>query len=157
MDLVRRTLLRSAGAGGALFAALAAGVLKPSAVLAADTGHAAFEAKETMAALKALGASNPSESKELMLTAPEIAENGAVVPVEVVSKLANTVSIAILVDKNPFPLSASFDLAENALPEVSVRLKLSQTSIVRAVAKTADGKFYTAQKEVKVTIGGCGG
>jgi sulfur-oxidizing protein SoxY len=157
MELIRRTLLKSAGAGGALAAALAAGVLKPSAVLAADWNRNAFEAKETAATLKALGASAAAENKDLLLTTPEIAENGAVVPVDVVSKLANTVSIAVLVDKNPFPLSAAFDFAEGALPEASVRLKLSQTSMVKAVAKTADGKFYTVQKEVKVTIGGCGG
>ena len=77
-------------------------------------------------------------------------------PVDVVSNIPNTSSISILVDKNPFPLSASFEFSNGALPEVSARLKLSQTSMVKAVAK-ADGKFYTAQKEVKVTIGGCGG
>jgi sulfur-oxidizing protein SoxY len=157
MDLIRRTLLRGAGAGGALVAALAAGVLKPTAVFAADWNHGAFEAKETAATLKALGAGTAADSKDLVLNAPDIAENGAVVPVDITSKIPNTVSISVLVDKNPFPLSASFDFAEGALPDVSVRLKLSQTSNVKAVAKTADGKFYTVQKEVKVTVGGCGG
>jgi len=157
MDLTRRTLLKGAGAGGALMAALAAGLLKPIAVFAADWNHGAFEAKETAATLKALGATAAADSKDLVLNAPEIAENGAVVPVDIVSKIPNTVSIAVLVDKNPFPLSASFDFAEGAQPDISVRLKLSQTSNVKAVAKTADGKFYTVQKEVKVTVGGCGG
>lgn len=157
MDLKRRSLLRSAGTGGALAALIAAGVLKPVAVLAADWNKGAFEAKDTASAIKALGAGSTAESKDLAMTAPEIAENGAVVPIEVISKLPGTTSIAILVDKNPLPLSASFDFAEGGVPEVAVRLKLSQTSLVKAVAKTADGKFYTVQKEVKVTAGGCGG
>jgi sulfur-oxidizing protein SoxY len=78
------------------------------------------------------------------------------VPVDVVSNIPNTSSIAILVDKNPSPLSAQFEFANGALADVSARLKLSQTSLVKAIAK-ADGKFYIAQKEVKVTVGGCGG
>ena len=157
MDLIRRNLLRSAGTGGALAAMLAAGVLKPTAVLAAEWNKNAFEAKDTAGAVKALGASSAAENKDFSMTAPEIAENGAVVPIEVISKLPGTTSISILVDKNPFPLSASFDFADGGVPEVAVRLKLSQTSLVKAVAKTADGKFYTVQKEVKVTVGGCGG
>jgi sulfur-oxidizing protein SoxY len=131
--------------------------LRPTAVWAADWNKAAFEAKETAAAMKSLGANATADSKDLTVKAPDIAENGAVVPVDVVSKIPNTVSISVLVDKNPSPLSASFDFAEGAEAEVSVRLKLSQTSNVKAVAKTADGKYYVAQKEVKVTVGGCGG
>ncbi|MBL8487843.1 MAG: thiosulfate oxidation carrier protein SoxY [Rhodocyclaceae bacterium] len=157
MDTMRRQLLKGAGATGALAAALAAGLLKPTQVLASEWNRTAFEAKESPAVLKALGASGSSDSKDLQLKAPEIAENGAVVPVEVISNIPNTISIAVLVDKNPFPLSAAFDFANGAVPEISVRLKLGQTSVVKAVAKTADGKFYTAQKEVKVTVGGCGG
>ncbi|MGZ8198308.1 MAG: thiosulfate oxidation carrier protein SoxY, partial [Burkholderiales bacterium] len=86
---------------------------------------------------------------------PDIAENGAVVPVAITSKIPNTQSISILAEKNPFPLAATFDLANGADPYASVRLKLGQTSNVRAIVK-ADGKFYTAVKEVKVTVGGCG-
>ena len=157
MDLMRRSLLRNAGTGSALAALIAAGVLKPVAVFAAEWNKNAFDAKETAGALKAIGVGSSAESKDLLMTAPEIAENGAVVPIEVVSKLPGTTSIHILVDKNPFPLSASFDFAEGGVPEVSVRLKLSQTSVVKAVAKAGDGKFYTVQKEVKVTVGGCGG
>ncbi|HMX16027.1 MAG TPA: thiosulfate oxidation carrier protein SoxY [Rhodocyclaceae bacterium] len=157
MDTIRRQLLKGAGATGALAAALAAGLLKPTQVLANEWNRAAFEAKESPAVLKALGAGSSSDSKDLLLKAPDIAENGAVVPVDVVSNIPNTISIAILVDKNPFPLSAAFDFASGAMPEMSVRLKLGQTSVVKAVAKTADGKYYTVQKEVKVTVGGCGG
>jgi len=157
MDTLRRTVLKGASASGVLAAALAAGLLKPTQVLAAEWNKAAFEAKDTPAAMKAVGAATAAESKDLRLTAPDIAENGAVVPVDVSSGIANTVSIAVFVDKNPNPLSAAFDFANGALPDVSLRLKMGQTSIVRAVAKTADGKFYTASKEVKVTAGGCGG
>jgi sulfur-oxidizing protein SoxY len=116
----------------------------------------AFEAKDTAGALKGLGAAAPVESKDLILKVPDIAENGAVVPVDVVSNIPKTTSIAILVEKNPSPLCASFEFANGALAEASARLKMGQTSLVKAVAK-ADGKFYTAQKEVKVTVGGCGG
>jgi sulfur-oxidizing protein SoxY len=156
MNTSRRTVLRSATAGGVLAGLIAAGALRPTQVLAAEWNKAAFEAHDTAGALKGIGAGTPADSKDLMLKVPDIAENGAVVPVDVVSNIPNTSSISILVDKNPFPLSASFEFSNGALPEVSARLKLSQTSMVKAVAK-ADGKFYTAQKEVKVTIGGCGG
>jgi sulfur-oxidizing protein SoxY len=148
MDILRRTVLKGATASGVLATALAAGLLKPTQVLAADWNKTAFEAKDTPAAMKAVGAASPAESKDLKLNAPDIAENGAVVPVDVSSGIANTVSIAVFVDKNPNPLSAAFDFANGALPDVALRLKMGQTSIVRAVAKTADGKF---------TAGGCGG
>jgi sulfur-oxidizing protein SoxY len=157
MDTIRRTLLKGVGSTGVLAAALAAGVLKPTGAWAAEWNRAAFEAKDMSVTMKGLGAAASSDSKDLLIKAPDIAENGAVVPVEVVSNIPNTVSIAVLVDKNPSPLSSSFDFAEGAMAEVSVRLKLGQTSNVKAVAKTADGKYYTAQKEVKVTVGGCGG
>lgn len=152
--MLRRTVLK--GAGGALGAALAAGVLKPGGALAADWNKAAFEAKELAGSLGRLGATAAAESKDIVLKAPDIAENGAVVPVDVVSNIPNTSEISILVVRNPFPLSTTFSFSNGALPEASVRLKFAETSIVKAVVK-ADGKFYTAQKEVKVTIGGCGG
>jgi sulfur-oxidizing protein SoxY len=95
------------------------------------------------------------DSKEIAITAPDIAENGAVVPIAVTSRIPNTQSISIIAEKNPFPLAATFDLANGAEPYASVRIKMGQTSNVRAVIK-ADGKFYTAAKEVKVTVGGCG-
>lgn len=156
MDSIRRTLLKGAGGSGLLAAALAAGVLKPARVLAAQWNNGAFEAKDLGGVMSALGAATAAEHPGLTLKTPEIAENGAVVPVEVVSKLPNTRSISILVEKNPQPLSAHFDFADGVLPEVSVRLKMGQTSLVRAVAR-ADGKFYTVQREIKITVGGCGG
>ena len=157
MDAFRRTLLKDAGATGAIAAALAAGVLKPSQVLAAEINRAAFEAKDIAGALKGIGASGAAESKDVVIRAPDIAEHGAVVPVDVASNIPNTISLAVLVDKNPFPLTSAFDFANGAVPEMASRVKIGQTSLVEVVAKTADGKFYIAKKEVKVTVGGCGG
>lgn len=157
MDALRRTLLKGAGATGAIAAAMAAGVLRPSQVLAAEYNRAAFEAKDVAGALKNIGAGSAADSTAIVIKAPDIAENGAVVPVDVSSNLPNTISLAVLVDKNPLPLSSAFDFANGALPELALRLKMGQTSLVEAVAKTADGKYYKAKKEVKVTVGGCGG
>ncbi|WIM05482.1 MAG: thiosulfate oxidation carrier protein SoxY [Candidatus Nitricoxidivorans perseverans] len=156
MDNIRRTLLKGAGSTGALAAAMAAGVLKPGQALATEWNKAAFESKDLASAMKGVGAATAADSKDLVLKAPEIAENGAVVPIDVTSNISNTTSISIFVDKNPQPLSAHFDFANGGVPEVSVRLKMGQTSMVKIVAK-ADGKFYSAQREVKVTAGGCGG
>lgn len=156
MNTTRRTVLKSATASGVLAGLIAAGALRPTQVLAAEWNKAAFDAHDVAGALKGIGAGTPVESKDLLLKVPDIAENGAVVPVDVVSSIPNTSSISILVEKNPLPLSAHFDFTNGAMADVSARLKLGQTSMVKAVAK-ADGKFYTAQKEVKVTVGGCGG
>jgi sulfur-oxidizing protein SoxY len=156
MDLIRRTVLKGAGATGVLAGLLAAGVLKPTLAYASDWNKAAFEAKDLDEALKTLGAAGAADHKDLVMKAPEIAENGAVVPVDVTSNIPNTSSIAILVKMNPFPLSSQFDFSNGAVADVSIRLKVAQTSVIRAVAK-ADGKFYSTQKEVKVTVGGCGG
>lgn len=156
MNTTRRTLLKGATASTVLAGLVAAGALRPTAVLASEWNKAAFESKDTAAALKVMGAGNLADSKDLMLKVPEIAENGAVVPVDVVSNIPNTSSIAILIDKNITALSMVFDFGPGAVPEISARCKMGQTSLVKAVAK-ADGKYYVAQKEVKVTVGGCGG
>lgn len=156
MDMQRRSLLKGIGGTGLLAAALATGLLRPTLARAEDWNKGAFEAKELAAALAAIGAGAAAENKELQIKAPEIAENGAVVSVTVISNIANTVSIAVLANKNPWPLSALFEFANGALPEVSLNMKLGQTTQVKAVAKAADGKFYTVQREVKVTTGGCG-
>jgi len=153
---LRRTILKGAGATGSLAALFAAGLLKPSQVLAAEWNKSAFEAKDLSAALASIGADAAAESKDIVIKAPDIAENGAVVPIDVSSNIAGTQSIAILVEKNPLPLTSSFDFANGALPQVAVRLKMGQTSNIKVVAK-AGGKSYIATKEVKVTIGGCGG
>jgi sulfur-oxidizing protein SoxY len=156
MDMMRRTLLKAAGASGVLAGLLAAGVLKPTLAYASEWNKAAFEAKELDEAMKVIGAASAAEHKDLLMKAPDIAENGAVVPVDVVSNIPNTTSIALLVKMNPFPLAAHYEFSNGAVAEVASRLKVAQTSLVRAVAK-ADGKFYVTQREIKVTVGGCGG
>lgn len=155
MNHQRRFLLRLAGNAGAMLIAAATGLLKAGAVWAAPWNKLAFEAKAAAETLKELGANKLIESKDITITAPDIAENGAVVPIAITSRIPNTQSIAIIAEKNPFPLAASFDIMGGSDSYVSTRLKMGQTTDVRAVVK-ADGKFYTAVKEVKVTVGGCG-
>ena len=150
MNTVRRLLLQGAGV-------LAAGLLAPLAALAATWNKEAFGAKTAPDALKSIGAASAAPSNDVVIEAPEIAENGAVVPIEVTSNVPGTRSIAVVVEKNPFPLAAKFDFLEGALPYVKVNLKMGETSDVRVVAEAADGKRYTASKNITVTIGGCGG
>ena len=156
MNSKRRTFLKTAGTASTVAIAAAAGLIKPTEVLAVEWNKAAFEAKGIPDALKAVGAGAPSDSSDILIKAPDIAENGAVVPIEVTSKVAGTSAIMLMVEKNPQPLTANFDLANGAEGYVSTRIKMGQTSNVRAVVK-AGGKVLTAVKEVKVTIGGCGG
>jgi sulfur-oxidizing protein SoxY len=149
----RRNLLKSAGAAAAL---VAAGLLKPVFALAATWNKDAFAAKKLDDALKTIGAGGAAPSSDIVIEAPQIAENGAVVPIEITSKIAATSSIAVLIEKNPYPLVAKFDFMEGALPFVKVNVKMAETSDVKVVA-AAGGKNYVASKEIKVTIGGCGG
>jgi sulfur-oxidizing protein SoxY len=151
MNHRRRSFLKIAAASGVA----AAGLFKPASVDAATWNKQSFEAKALADAVKNLGAANMSESRDIGITAPDIAENGAVVPIAITSRIPNTESISIIAEKNPFPLAATFDVSNGAEPYASVRIKMGQTSNVRAIVK-ADGKFYTAAKEVKVTVGGCG-
>jgi sulfur-oxidizing protein SoxY len=145
MNTLRRTLL------GALVAAL----VKPLAALAA-WNQEAFGAKTAQDALKGIGAASAALTKDIVIEAPQIAENGAVVPIEITSNIPGTSSIAVVIEKNPFPLAAKFDFMDGALPYVKLNLKMGETSDVRVVA-TAGGKHHAATKEIKVTIGGCGG
>ena len=156
MNMNRRQALKRAGASGALAAAFVSGVLRPEELLAADWNKDAFGSKTAADALKSLGAASPVDSNDIVIDAPQIAENGAVVPIEITSNVPNTRSIAVLIDKNPFPLAAKFDFLEGAVPFVKVNVKMGESSNVRVVAE-AGGKHYAATKEVKVTIGGCGG
>jgi len=148
--------LRSAGATGALAAALAAGLLRPERVLAANWDMSAFRQKTAADALKSIGAQDAAMSKDVILDVPEIAENGAVVPVEITSHIPGTTSIAVVIDKNPFPLTSKFNFMNGALPYVKVNVKMGESSYIRVIAE-AGGKHYVAMREVKVTIGGCGG
>ncbi|HVE54092.1 MAG TPA: thiosulfate oxidation carrier protein SoxY [Ramlibacter sp.] len=117
----------------------------------------AFEAKNMADAVKAYGAGSPVESKDVTLTAPDIAENGAVVPMAAASGLAGVKHLLVLVEKNPNTLVAKFDVSDAVEASFSTRAKMSQTSDVYAVAITNDGKALYTKKEVKVTLGGCGG
>lgn len=154
MNTTRRLLLRSAVSVGLVATAVAAGLLKPGRVLA-DWNATAFSAAKAADALAAIGASDATPSPNIVVKAPDIAENGAVVPVEVVTTLPDIESIAILGEKNPFPLVALYTLSDFD-GFLSTRIKMGQTANVRVVVK-AGGKYYTATKEVKVTVGGCGG
>jgi sulfur-oxidizing protein SoxY len=147
----RRSFLHAAGAAGLV--SVAAPLVTARPAYAADA-KAAFEAKTTADALRALGLA-PVESKDVQLKAPDIAENGAEVPLEITSAVPGTQLIAVFIDRNPFPYVASFDVSRGAVPFVALRVKMSETSNVRAVA-VAGGKAFAAIKEVKVTIGGCG-
>lgn len=156
MNKQRREVLKAGGSLGLLGILAGIGLLKPELAMA-EWNKAAFEAKTFEDTLKALGVTGkPADSGEIQLNAPDIAENGAVVPVAVVSNIANTQSIAILIEKNPNALGASFVIPEGTEANVTTRVKMGQTSNVYALVK-ADGKFFMVMKEVKVTLGGCGG
>ena len=149
---VRRTLLARA----AILAAAAALLLsRPLAAIAGAWNKIAFDAKEVEEAVTAIGASSAAPSTDIVIQAPEIAENGAQVPVEVESRLPDTQSIYILVDKNPQPFVESFDFGPGAQPFISTRIKMGETSDLRVIVLAA-GRFFVAKREVKVTIGGCG-
>lgn len=148
----REMLAKSATVAGLM---AAAGLL-PKAALAA-WNQAAFDAKTMSDALKALGAGSPAESKEVTITGPDIAENGAVVPLGVSTGLAGVKRLLIMIEKNPSILAASFDVSDAMDSNIATRVKMGQSSNVFGVALMADGRVLFAQKEVKVTLGGCGG
>jgi len=154
MQQTRRSVMKAGGALG-LLAVLGSTLLKPGRALAA-WNKGAFEAKSAIDAMKALGMSNAEDSKDIVIRAPDIAENGAVVPIDVTSNIPGTTSISVFIEKNPFPYTGTFDFSQGAVPFVHLRAKLGESTPVRVVV-AAGGKFYTAAKEVKVTIGGCGG
>ena len=148
----RDTLKHSAVVAGLL----ASTGLFPVAALAFN--KTAFEAKNLADALKAAGAGGaPIESKDVTITAPDIAENGAVVPIGAAASLAGVKQILILVEKNPSTLVAVFNITDSIEANVSTRAKMGQSSDVYAVALMNDGRALFAKKEVKVTLGGCGG
>jgi sulfur-oxidizing protein SoxY len=157
MHVTRRALLKAGGSLTVLVVATGMGLVRAGRALAATTwNQSAFAAKSVEEVVKALGGTSPSESADISLTIPEIAENGAVVPVVIESKVPNTRSIWILVEKNPSALSAIFEIPVGTDPYVGARIKIGSTSNVHAMVKTDSGYFIT-HKEVKVTLGGCGG
>lgn len=155
MNNRRRMILKGSVATSAVAVAAGAGLLTPQTVLAAWP-QAAFQARSVSDAVQAaLGSTDTVDSSQITIKAPDIAENGAVVPVTVETNLPNVESISIVAHKNPTPLTSKYELTA-AEPYVSTRLKLAGTGDVEAIVQ-AGGKLYSAKKEVKVTIGGCGG
>ena len=156
MNLLRRKLVKSAAFIGTTASLVGTGVLLPQRVLGAYATDA-FAARDVDGALiGSLGSAEHSASDSVKLKAPDIAENGAVVPVTLSSSMDNVDAISIIVAANPGPLTCTYILSSSSVPFVSTRVKMAKTSDVIGVVK-ANGKLYSATKEVKVTIGGCGG
>ena len=151
MQTRRETLKHSAVVAGLL---ASAGLIPQQA---AAYEKVAFDAKTAADVAKALGAQAPVESKDVTVGGPDIAENGAVVPLSASTTLAGVKRMLILVEKNPAAMVAMFNVTDAVEPNFATRAKMGQSSDVYAVAITGDGKAYYAKKEVKVTLGGCGG
>ena len=154
-SMKRRLFIKGSLATGAIGMAVSTGLI-PRTTLAAWSKEA-FEAKDVNGALTGLfGSTDHSASDKIKIKAPDIAENGAVVPVSVTTDIAGAKSISIITEKNAQPMTASFELGAGTEGYVSTRIKMGKTSKVIALVK-ADGKVHSTSKEVKVTIGGCGG
>lgn len=157
MNTNRRSFLKSSAVVSAMGVAISAGLLSPRTVLASTWPKAAFEATSLETALsEAFGNASIADSSDIKLNVPDIAENGAVVPVRATSNIAGTESISFIVANNNTPLTASFILSDRCQGFAGTRIKMGKTSDVIAVVK-AKGKYYKTSSEVKVTIGGCGG
>lgn len=156
--LPRRVILKGAASVALVGLGTIAFGLAPAFAAANDKyPEAAFKQKSEADSIKSLyGGKTAEPSDKVKLDAPEIAENGAVVPITVSSSLADVTSISILVAENPNPLAASYRIPTGTIPSVANRLKMAKTSKVTAIVE-AGGKLYSATKEVKVTVGGCGG
>jgi sulfur-oxidizing protein SoxY len=155
----RREALKTGSSTTVLALMMAAGLIKPEDAFAqtAEWNKTAFETKNLNDTVKAMGGAAATESKDIVFTsAPDIAENGGRVPISITSNIAKTESISVLIEKNPNMLAASFNIPAGTEAFASTTVKMGQTSNVYAVIK-ADGKFYYAAKEIKVTLGGCGG
>jgi sulfur-oxidizing protein SoxY len=156
MNRIRRDMIKAGGGASLLAMLAAAGFVRPGAAAAAEWNKAAFEMKTVNDAFKALGVGAPANSADILMKAPDIAENGAVVPIAIESRIPGTESIAVLIEKNPNPLAASFDIPAGTETMVITRVKMGETSSVYALVK-ANGKYFVTRKEIKVTLGGCGG
>jgi sulfur-oxidizing protein SoxY len=159
MDMQRRDVLKKGGGVSLLTLVVAAGWLTPGEAMAqaAAWNKAAFDTRTMEETMKALGGSTPAQSKDItFVQTPDIAENGAVVPIGIASAIPKTEAIAILIEKNPNMLAAVFEIPAGTDPAISTRVKMGQSSNVFALVK-ADGKYFVASKEIKVTLGGCGG
>jgi sulfur-oxidizing protein SoxY len=149
----REVLKRSASVAGML---ATLGMLPPSALAQAGWNKTAFEAKSLHDVMKALGAARPVESKDIVLQAPDIEENGAQVPIAASTKLPGVKRLLLLVEKNPNTLSALFEFTDAVEPSIAIRLKMDQSSKVYAVMMMSDGRVLYTHKDVSVTLGGCG-
>ena len=149
----RREALQTTAAVATAIATV--GLLPQAAHAAFD--KAAFSAKSVADAVKAMGGSAMTESADVKIVGPDIAENGAVVPMAVSTTAAGAKKLLLLIEKNPSALVASFNVTADVVPNFATRAKMGQSSDVYAVAIMADGKALFAKKEVKVTLGGCGG
>lgn len=151
----REFIQKSASAAGLGFAAIT-GLVPTIAPAQTAWNKTAFESKSLADVVKALGGSTATESKDVTLSAPEIAENGNVVRVGAQSAIAGTTWLGLVVEKNPAALTAGFDVMPGTDANMSTNVKMGQSSNVYALARVGD-KFFYAVKEVKVTLGGCGG
>ena len=150
----RRTFLENCSCFGITSIAYSSGLLAPGIALANESDP--FQATSVDAVLAALGVDSPESTDQIKITAPKIAENGASVPVVITSMIKGTTEIITIVAKNPKPLAARNRFGKNAIPSISSRLKMGETTDVIAIVK-ADNAYYMAKAEVKVTLGGCGG
>jgi len=153
MNKSRRDFFRTSSMLGLV---IASGFYGSNNVLAAEWKSNSFGAKSLADALKEIGVDNYTMSGDVSVDSAEIAENGAVVPVSISSAIPNTEYMAILVEKNPNPLAAAFNIPSGTDANILTRVKMGATSNVYAIVK-ADGKWFAASKEIKVTLGGCGG
>jgi sulfur-oxidizing protein SoxY len=142
----RRTMLKSCAAALALL---------PLKALAALWNRQAFESAQVEGALRGLGVAGEEPSPEIEIIAPQMAENGAIIQIEVTSRIPDTEAIAIVAEKNPTPLIANFMFSNGAEPYLITRIKMAETADLKAIVK-AGGKYYSASRRIEVAIGGCG-
>jgi len=156
VSMKRRTFLKGSLMTSALGVAVGAGLLKPNTVLAAWP-EAAFKADSMDGAISAVDGGGATETDKIkFVKTPEIAENGNVVPINIETSLSDIEAISVLVENNPSPLACQYLLTSNCDGYIAARIKMRKTSDVTAIVR-AGGKNYMAKKQIKVTIGGCGG
>lgn len=152
----RRRFLAGSSAATLLSSLIGLGLLTPTRAIAGTWNKTAFRAPNITEALSIYGGSNASPSRDIVISAPEVAENGAKVEIEITCHLPGTHSLAIFADKNPTPLCAELAFSPNMLPYTRIQVKLAESTRVRVIAKTQEGKTHVTFREIKVTLGGCG-
>lgn len=151
----RRIFLELFSKAGAVAPFIGSGLLRPGQALAVDFNRAPFEAKTAADVLRLTGTGGAEATRDIFLKVPEVAENGASVPIEIASNIPGTTRLMVIIDKNPLPLALQFNFGPEAVPRLQTRLRMAESSRLRIVA-TAAGKHYTVFRDVKVTVGGCG-